>query len=188
MSSPAAARIPCSSRASDAPLAELLPIPRRAHPARCGPSLRRAFRPGGPPGSVSWPDVAAGVIVASVTGTMRTRGRATPRYRSSSRPTRSSRTSMRPRPRPRSRRRRHLIMLPDPDVIVPILRSCVLAQEFCRSVSRANVEAVFERCFNLRCGDKFIRVGDLDIGNGPLTLIGTSGLLSDLEVTAGAIG
>ena len=76
-------------------------------------------------------------------------------------------------------------MASHPDVIVPILRAGVLAQEFCRSVSRANVEAVFERCFYLRCGDKFICVGEPDIGNGPLTLIGNLGRLSDFDLRPG---
>jgi hypothetical protein len=68
------------------------------------------------------------------------------------------------------------------DVIVPILRSGVLAQEFCRRHARANLEAVFERSFYLRSGDEFICVGEPDIGNGPLTLIGHLGRLSDLAL------
>jgi hypothetical protein len=76
-------------------------------------------------------------------------------------------------------------MLPHPAVIIPMLRSCVLAQEFCRSVSQANVEAVFERCFYLRCGSKFICVGAPDIGNGPLTLIGNIAPLPDLDLRPG---
>ena len=70
-------------------------------------------------------------------------------------------------------------------IVLPILRAGVLAQEFCRSVSRANVEAVFERCFYLRCGDELICIGDPDIGNGPLTLIGNPGRLSDLDLRPG---
>ena len=70
----------------------------------------------------------------------------------------------------------------DADVIVPILRSGVLAREFCRSHARAQVEAVFERSFYLRSGDEFICVGELDIGNGPLTLIGHFGPLADLAL------
>lgn len=66
------------------------------------------------------------------------------------------------------------------DVVVPILRSGVLAREFCRSHVRAHVEAVFERSFYLRSGDEFICVGGPEIGNGPLTLIGYLGRLSDL--------
>jgi hypothetical protein len=76
-------------------------------------------------------------------------------------------------------------MASQPDVIVPILRAGTLAQEFCRSASHANVEAVFERCFYLRCGDKFVCVGEADIGNGPLTLIGNIGALSDLDLRPG---
>jgi hypothetical protein len=68
------------------------------------------------------------------------------------------------------------------EVIVPILRSGVLAQEFCRSHARATVEAVFERSFYLRSGDEFICVGEPEIGNGPLTLIGNLGRLSDLAL------
>ena len=71
------------------------------------------------------------------------------------------------------------------DSIIPILRSGVLAQKFCRNVSRANVEAVFERCFYLRCGDEFICVGEPDIGNGPLTLIGNIGPLSHSSLRPG---
>ena len=70
----------------------------------------------------------------------------------------------------------------DAEVIVPILRSGVLAREFCRSHARATIEAVFERSFYLRSGDEFICVGEPDIGNGPLTLIGHLGRLSDLAL------
>ena len=52
-----------------------------------------------------------------------------------------------------------------PDIVVPILRAGVLAQEFCKSVALANIEAVFERCFYLRTGGEFICVGEPDIGN-----------------------
>jgi hypothetical protein len=68
---------------------------------------------------------------------------------------------------------------------VPILRAGVLARKFCRSISLANVEAVFARCFYLRCGDAFICVGEPDIGNGPLTLIGNIAPLSDLNFRVG---
>ncbi len=68
----------------------------------------------------------------------------------------------------------------DADVMFPILRSGVLAQEFCRRHARAQIEAVFERGFYLRAGDEFICIGEPDIGNGPLTLIGHLGPLSDL--------
>ena len=66
--------------------------------------------------------------------------------------------------------------------VVPILRSGVLAQEFCRRHTVATVEAVFERSFYLRSGDEFICVGEPDIGNGPLTLIGHLRPLSDLAL------
>jgi hypothetical protein len=68
------------------------------------------------------------------------------------------------------------------DVVVPILRSGVLAQDLCRRHARATVEAVFERSFYLRAGDEFICVGEPDIGNGPLTLIGHPGPLADLDL------
>ena len=45
-----------------------------------------------------------------------------------------------------------------------------------------HVEAVFERSFYLRSGDDFICVGEPDIGNGPLTLIGHLRPLSDLAL------
>ena len=73
-------------------------------------------------------------------------------------------------------------MLDRADVVVPILRSGVLAQDFCRRHARATVEAVFERSFYLRAGDAFICVGEPDIGNGPLTLIGHPGPLADLDL------
>ena len=70
----------------------------------------------------------------------------------------------------------------DAEVAVPILRSGVLAREFCRRHARATVEAIFERSFYLRSGDEFICVGEPDIGNGPLTLIGRLGPLSSLKL------
>src|SRR5436309_10018681 len=72
-----------------------------------------------------------------------------------------------------------------PDIVVPILRAGVLAEEFCKGVALANVEAVFERCFYLRSGGEFICVGAPDIGTGPLTLIGSFGRLSDLPLQRG---
>ena len=68
-------------------------------------------------------------------------------------------------------------MLDRTEVAVPILRSGVLAQAFCRNNARATVEAVFERSFYLRAGGDFICVGDPDIRNGPMTLIGRLGRL-----------
>jgi hypothetical protein len=68
------------------------------------------------------------------------------------------------------------------EIIVPILRSGVLAQQFCRSGGAANVEAVFRRSFYLRSGAQFICVGEPSIGNGPLTLIGPIGFLSGLTL------
>ena len=68
--------------------------------------------------------------------------------------------------------------------VVPILRSGVLAQQFCDRVAQATVEAVFARSLYLRAGDDFICIGEPDIGNGPLTLIGKLGL-SDLDLRPG---
>jgi len=73
------------------------------------------------------------------------------------------------------------------DVIVPISRSGVLARQFCQRVAFANVEAVFERCFYLRSGDDFICIGDPDIGNGPITLIGNLRLLAGPKSLGGQI-
>ena len=78
-----------------------------------------------------------------------------------------------------------MMLTADAEVIVPIRRSGVLAREFCRSVALATVEAVFERCFYLRPGDEFICVGEPGIGNGPFTLIGHLGPLSDLGLQPG---
>jgi uncharacterized protein DUF2877 len=61
------------------------------------------------------------------------------------------------------------------DVIVPVLRSGVLARAFCRRVARADVVAVFERSLYLRSGEVFICVGGPAIGNGPLTLVADTG-------------
>src|SRR5829696_9755457 len=57
------------------------------------------------------------------------------------------------------------------DIIVPILRSGILAREFCRHGPHAEVEAVFERSIYLRSGDMFVCVGEPAIGNGALRLI-----------------
>ena len=59
---------------------------------------------------------------------------------------------------------------------IPIRRSGVLAQQFCRSTAHANVEAVFERSLYLRHHDAFICIGEPTIGNGPLTLIADTGV------------
>jgi hypothetical protein len=72
-----------------------------------------------------------------------------------------------------------------PDVVVPILRSGVLAREFCQRIERANVEAVFERSFYIRRGDDFMCVGEPVIGNGPLTLIANLGPLARLGLQPG---
>jgi len=75
-----------------------------------------------------------------------------------------------------------------PDVVVPILRAGVLARRFCESVAFANVEAAFERCLYLRCGDDFVCIGTPDIGNGPMTLIGNLPVMPTLSSLAGQIG
>jgi hypothetical protein len=54
-----------------------------------------------------------------------------------------------------------------PDVVVPILRSGILARQFCERVACAHVDAVFERCIYLRSGDDFVCIGEPGIGNGP---------------------
>src|SRR3954451_10267983 len=74
-----------------------------------------------------------------------------------------------------------------PGVVVPILRSGILARQFCERVSFANVEAVFERCFYLRSADDFVCIGDPDIGNSPITLIGHLGALPALGSLAGQV-
>ena len=63
-----------------------------------------------------------------------------------------------------------------PDIIVPILRSGIVAREFCRPGAPADVEAVFERSFYLRFGDMFVCVGEPAVGDGPLTLIADLGV------------
>jgi hypothetical protein len=60
-------------------------------------------------------------------------------------------------------------------IIVPILRSGLLAREFCRHRPHAEVEAVFERSIYLRSGDMFVCVGEPAVGDGPLTLIADFG-------------
>src|SRR3954465_7981668 len=74
-----------------------------------------------------------------------------------------------------------------PDVVVPILRSGILARQFCERVTFANVEAVFERCFYLRAGDDFVCIGEPNIGNGPVTLIGDLSALTTLTPLAGQV-
>jgi uncharacterized protein DUF2877 len=63
-----------------------------------------------------------------------------------------------------------------PEIIVPILRSGIVAREFCRHGAHAEVEAVFERSFYLRSGDMFVCIGEPAIGDGPLTLIADFGV------------
>lgn len=68
---------------------------------------------------------------------------------------------------------------------VPILRSGVLAQDFCARVALARVEAVFARSLYLRAGDSFVCIGAPAIGNGPVTLTANLGSPSDLGVRPG---
>src|SRR5262245_44428068 len=63
------------------------------------------------------------------------------------------------------------MMLDAASDVVTIVRSGVLAREFCRQNSHAEVAAVFERSLYLRAGDMFVCLGAPAIGNGPLTLI-----------------
>src|ERR1044072_447958 len=73
------------------------------------------------------------------------------------------------------------------DITIPILRSGVLAREFCKRATCASVEAVFDRCLYLRAGDDFVCIGEPDIGNGPLTLIGDLAALPNLKSSSGQI-
>jgi hypothetical protein len=74
-----------------------------------------------------------------------------------------------------------------PAVVVPILRSGVLARQFCQRIAFGNVEAVFGRCLYLRFGDDFVCIGEPDIGNGPMTLIADLGALAILKSMAGQV-
>jgi hypothetical protein len=57
------------------------------------------------------------------------------------------------------------------DRAVAVLRAGVVARDFCRQSTDAEVAAVFERSFYLRSGKEFICIGEPPIGNGPTTLI-----------------
>jgi hypothetical protein len=76
-----------------------------------------------------------------------------------------ARPNMRPQGRPHD----------DPDIMVPIVRSGILAREFCRDAAHAEVAAVFERSLYLRREDMFVCLGEPAIDNGPLTLIADVG-------------
>lgn len=81
------------------------------------------------------------------------------------------------------RKRSHAL----PDCVIPIMRSGILAREFCRHSADAEVAAAFARSLYLRSADMFVCVGEPSIGNGSLTLIvdvGTS-KLSDLGLRPG---
>jgi hypothetical protein len=76
----------------------------------------------------------------------------------------------------------------DRDISVPILRSGILAQKFCREGARAEIAAVFERSVYLRATDMFLCIGTPAIGNGPVTMIGEfdpSNHLADLGLRPG---
>ena len=71
---------------------------------------------------------------------------------------------------------------------IPILRSGILAWEFCQGGDRAEVVAVFERSVYLRSAEMFVCIGEPSIGNGPVTLIadfGSSNRLPDLRLHPG---
>jgi hypothetical protein len=74
------------------------------------------------------------------------------------------------------------------DTIVPVVRSGMLAREFCRHGATAEVAAVFKRSLYLRSADTFVCVGERSVGNGPLTLIADldgARRLSDLGLRPG---
>jgi len=54
---------------------------------------------------------------------------------------------------------------------VPIVRSGILAREFCATHGAAEVAAVYERSLYLRADDAFVCIGELVVGNGPSSLI-----------------
>jgi uncharacterized protein DUF2877 len=56
-------------------------------------------------------------------------------------------------------------------ISTPIVRSGVLAQEFCATRAAAEVAAVYERSLYLRADDVFVCIGEPVVGNGPSTLI-----------------
>jgi Protein of unknown function (DUF2877) len=74
-----------------------------------------------------------------------------------------------------------------PDKVVPILRSGVLARQFCQGAVCATVEAVFDRCIYLRSGGDFVCIGVPDIGNGPTTLIANLEALPFLQSLVGQV-
>lgn len=88
---------------------------------------------------------------------------------------------------------------PAPSKFAPIVRSGIVAEEFCRLPALAEVAGVFERSFCLRSGDLFVCVGEPGIGNGPLTLIaemrvrdlglrqGQTAVVSDSRSAIGAV-
>jgi hypothetical protein len=70
-------------------------------------------------------------------------------------------------------------------VFVPIVRSGILAREFCTGNAAAEVAAVYERSLYLRAGGAFVCIGEPVLGNGPSTLI-VNGRLSELNLRPGA--
>jgi hypothetical protein len=69
---------------------------------------------------------------------------------------------------------------------VPIVRSGILAREFCGGHSAAEVVAVYERSLYLRADDLFVCIGEPVVGNGPSTLIVGGSRLSDFGLRPGA--
>src|SRR4051794_37568260 len=62
------------------------------------------------------------------------------------------------------------------NIVVPILRSGILAAKFCQENRHAEVAAVFERSIYLRSKEMFLCIGEPAIGNGPLRLIADFGV------------
>ena len=71
--------------------------------------------------------------------------------------------------------------------IVPIQCTGVLAQQFCRDVAQARIEAVFARSLYLRAGDRFVCIGGRDIGSGPFTLTANLGAMTGLDLQPGSL-
>ncbi len=69
--------------------------------------------------------------------------------------------------------------------ILPILRSGILAEDFCRRGGLVEVAAVFERSFYLGSGKTFVCIGEPAIGNGPLTLTAHPGACRNLGLEPG---
>ena len=82
---------------------------------------------------------------------------------------------------------------------VPIVRSGVLAREFCVTHAAAEIAAVYERSLYLRAGNAFVCIGEPVVGNGPSTMIvdfslsefglraDTSATIADQKIAIGSI-